>query len=184
MIAARRRLAALSRIWRGLAPIVKAPARTAGAANSGARERFCDATIPGVDLLEAIIPVTAANFRASCRRGRPARSGGFDDLARRRACRRAAPPFGRERRRPHGNEEFRSLSPVKDRRPPSAARRRRVLDRGKTSEKKASMRSTARWVGGEKRRFAPDATGGRIEKTPLPRNPPRLPRNGVSHWKR
>jgi hypothetical protein len=28
------------------------------------------------------------------------------------------------------------------------------------------MRSTARWVGGEKRRFAPDAISDRIEKTP------------------
>jgi hypothetical protein len=56
--------------------------------------------------------VTAANFRASRRRGRPARSGGFDDLARRRACWRAAPAFGRERRRPHGSLLFRSLSPV------------------------------------------------------------------------
>jgi hypothetical protein len=36
------------------------------------------------------------------------------------------------------------------------------------------MRSTARWVGGEKRRFAPDATGGRVEKTPAPGDLPRL----------
>jgi hypothetical protein len=28
------------------------------------------------------------------------------------------------------------------------------------------MRSTAQWVGGEKRRFAPDAISDRIERTP------------------
>jgi hypothetical protein len=37
------------------------------------------------------------------------------------------------------------------------------------------MRSTARWVGGQERRFAPDATSGRVEKTPAPGNLPRLP---------
>jgi len=33
------------------------------------------------------------------------------------------------------------------------------------------MRSTVRRVGGEKRRFAPDATDGRVEKTQAPGNP-------------
>jgi hypothetical protein len=45
------------------------------------------------------------------------------------------------------------------------------LTGGKASEKKASMRSTVRRVGGEKRRFAPDATDGRVEKTQAPGNP-------------
>jgi len=41
-------------------------------------------------------------------------------------------------------------------------------------ETKTSMRSTARWVGGEKRRFAPDAISGHVEKTPAPGDLPRL----------
>jgi hypothetical protein len=74
--------------------------------------------------------------------------GGEFRAGRQGRARRRRRKLGGERRRPHGNEDFRSLSPVKDRGPPAAARRRRVLDRGKASEKKASMRSTARWVGG------------------------------------
>jgi hypothetical protein len=41
-------------------------------------------------------------------------------------------------------------------------------------------RLSARWVGGEERRFAPDATSGRIEKTRVPGNLLRLRGNSLA----
>jgi hypothetical protein len=58
--------------------------------------------------------------------------------------------LGRERRRPHGGQNFRSRAAVKGRSPPAAARDQRALDSRSASERNASMSSTARWVGGSR----------------------------------